>query len=132
MESRPQHPKWLRYSVASVLFFISCCAGFLAGHRYGVNTGYQRWVQSGAELAEYPVNYDVHDLIAADPGMAQNTGGEIASLSTEIETLIDSSYDLAVVPYPPGSSIVIRTDATTHRKIVQLLAEKRDSLATAE
>ena len=97
-----------------------------------MDTGYQRWLHNGAEQAEYPVNYDVHHLIAADPGMAGNTGCEIASLSAEIETLIDSSYDLAVVPYPPGSSILIRTDLTTHRKIAQLLAKKRNSLETAE
>ena len=120
--------KWPRYSIAFVLFLLSCLAGFFAGYRHGLNSGYERWLRDTTMTREYTVRYDVRDLIASDnTKTSRNSLSALKTLSAQIETLADPSYSLISQPYAAGGALVIQTDLTTHRQIERLLDAKRET-----
>ena len=119
---------WPQYSIAFVFFLLLCCAGFFAGYRQGLNSGYERWLRDTTATREYTVRYDVRDLIASDDtGTNGNSLSALKTLSAQIETLADPSYSLTSEPYAAGGALIIRTDLTTHRQIKRLLDVKRET-----
>ena len=114
--------------MAFIFFLLVCFAGFLAGYRQGLNSGYERWLRDKTATREVTVRYDVRDLIASDN---TNTNGNklaaLTTLSAQIETLAEPSYSLVAEPYAAGGALIIRTDLTPHRQIERLLAVKRQT-----
>ena len=106
--------KWPRYSISLVFFLLLCCAGFFAGYRQGLNSGYERWLRDTTATREYTVRYDVRDLIASDNTKTSgNSLSALKALSAQIETLADPSYSLISQSYAAGGALIIQTDLTT-------------------
>lgn len=62
-----KHRRWLRFSLAGLLFLVFCVSGFMAGRYYGYGVGYREGKDYRGSEDFFVVTYDVTDLIKVSP-----------------------------------------------------------------
>jgi hypothetical protein len=76
--------RWLRFSIAALLFFMLCVAGFLTGYRKGYNSGSRQRFLDTISV----VDYDIELLLGKDyssAGMRKSTDQLVHLIKTTCE-----------------------------------------------
>lgn len=127
---RPEHRRRfvLRFGVASLLFLVTCIAGYLGGYNSGMRNG----AADQAALAVSTRSYEVGDLIRP---LDSPTGWvAVESDYDELVDLISSTICSEewqtgggeIRPFPSSKSLVVNCRGVVHDELSRLLKQLRD------
>ncbi len=121
----------LRYSIAMLLFLVSCLCGYLGGFRYGYKIANEKWRYE----KNYAKVYNVADLVGP-----QSNGGPVHAQKADFENLLtivkhegndqpENSFEIS--PDKVNLSLIVNANGVVHRRVYTLLSDLRKALPLA-
>lgn len=118
---------WLRFGIGTLLFLMSCVAGYLTGFRFGTDEKQQQVRRQTITTSVYAVG----DLVSLDPD-AQVVLADFDSLVDLIVSTVASDTWLEnggpsgdIRPFPSNKSLVITASGAVHDELSELLEQLR-------
>jgi hypothetical protein len=115
----------IRYSLAMVLFIITCLCGYLGGYHAGYKAGDDEWSYGRA----YAITYNVADLVAPTPDFVPAHQGApdfdnlVAAVTDAVGDQLEEQF--AIRPFPQNLSLVVSGSGIVHRRVNRLLSDLR-------
>jgi hypothetical protein len=138
------HRRYVRFSLAGLLFLVLCVSGFLAGYRYGYDGGYTAGQAYRTSEDYFARTYDVTDLVAMYPVGAYLSGDNLVApsitkpdfvslMNVLTSTLVPETWDgvggpATVAPFfgpDEQFALIIRQNEFGHDEVARLLASLR-------
>jgi hypothetical protein len=141
--TRP-YRRYVRFSLAGLLFAVLCASGFFAGYRYGYDRGYGAGQAYRSSEDYFARTYDVTDLVAMYPVGAPLSGDDLVAppitkpdfvslMNVITSTLVPETWDDVGGPgtvapfFGPDQqfALIIRQNEFGHDEVARLLASLR-------
>jgi hypothetical protein len=126
-----EHPKrakrWLRFSLATLLFVSLCIGGLLAGYQSGYRSGYTAGEATRYDETQVTETYSTTTLVWPDLSPYERAA-QVSTLKELIENTIATAIwadgtGNEVRDFPQNQSLIVTAPGSAHREIRELMTQ---------